>query len=191
MCCPQPRRRWASTASCFFLKSPASNRAAVHHLWTRAARGLVIFTEHKPLISAMASQSSKYTEPEIRQQDFSSQFNLEFRHVQGADNEVAVALSRIEINSLQFPSGIDYTELAAEKNPRELGRTEFQISSPCPLVTTVVPDIQASIRLITEHFAWDGLHDGIDTILHSMPIVQGAPPHQRAYRNIKHPRCAP
>ncbi len=43
-------------------------------------------------------------------------FDLEFRHVRGADKEVAdVLLSRIEINSLQYPSGMDYVELAAEQ----------------------------------------------------------------------------
>ncbi len=63
----------------------------------------------------MASHSSKYTEREIRRLDFLSQFDLEFRNVRGADNEVADALSKIEINSLQFPSGIDYIELAAEE----------------------------------------------------------------------------
>ncbi len=47
--------------------------------------------------------------------DYLSQFDLEFRHVRGANNEVADALSRIEIISLQFPSGIDYTELAAQQ----------------------------------------------------------------------------
>ncbi len=61
------------------------------------------------------SHSSKYTEREIKQLDFLSQFDLDFRHVRGADNEVADALSGIEINSFQFPSGIDCTELAAEQ----------------------------------------------------------------------------
>ncbi len=62
----------------------------------------------------MASGSSKNTEREIRQLDFLSHFDLVFRHVRVADSEVADTLSRIEINSLQFPSGIDYAELAAE-----------------------------------------------------------------------------
>ncbi len=73
---------------------------------------LLVFTDHKPLISAMASHSSKYTERKIRQLDFLCQFDLEFRHVRGSENEVADALSRVEINSLQFPPGIDYTDYA-------------------------------------------------------------------------------
>ncbi len=89
---------------------------SVKHFRHHAEGGrLIIFTNHKPLISAMASHSSKYTERDIRQLDFLSQFDLEFRPVRGVDNKLADALSRIEINSLQFPSGIDYTELAAEQ----------------------------------------------------------------------------
>ncbi len=42
--------------------------------------------------------------------------------------------------------------------------------------STGVPGSPASIRLIMERFAWDGLHDGMDTMLHSIPIVQSAPP---------------
>ncbi len=43
--------------------------------------GVLVFRDHKPLISAMSSHSSKYTEREIRQLDFLCQFDLEFRHV--------------------------------------------------------------------------------------------------------------
>ncbi len=78
----------------------------------------LVFTDQKPLISAMASHSSKYTEREIRQLDYLCQFNLEFRHVRGSENKVVDALTRIEINSLQFPPGIDYAEISAEQ-PRE------------------------------------------------------------------------
>ncbi len=55
---------------------------SVQHFRHHAESGsLIIFTDHKPLISAMASYSSKYTEREIRQLDFLSQCDLEFRHV--------------------------------------------------------------------------------------------------------------
>ncbi len=76
---------------------------------------LIVFTDHKPLIYAMASHSSKYTEREIRQLGFLCQFDLEFRHVRGSESEVADALSRIEIKSMQFPPGIDYADIAAEQ----------------------------------------------------------------------------
>ncbi len=40
-----------------------------------------IFADHNPLISAMASDFSKYTESDIRQMEFLSLFDLEFRYV--------------------------------------------------------------------------------------------------------------
>ncbi len=53
------------------------------------------FHYHKPLIFAMSSHSSKYMEREISQLDFLCQFDLEFRHTRGPENEVADALSRV------------------------------------------------------------------------------------------------
>ncbi len=76
---------------------------------------MLVFTDYKFLISAITSHSSKYTEREIRQSGFLCQFALEFRHVRGSENEIADALSQIEINSLQFPPGIDYAEIATEQ----------------------------------------------------------------------------
>ncbi len=153
---------------------------------------LIVFTDHKPLISAMASHSWKYTEREIRQSDFLCQFDLEFRHVRGSENEVADALSRIEINSLQFPPGIDCTEIAA-KQQRE-GNTSHMVPDlatlpfgdnilfvcdqstgvPGPVVSVYLrrkifntlhgldhPGIKASVGLIMESFAWNGLQKDV------------------------------
>ncbi len=63
---------------------------------------MVVYTDHLPLVSALRNHSNRYTEREIRQLDFLSQFDLEFQHVKGAENEVADALSRIFINSFRF-----------------------------------------------------------------------------------------
>ncbi len=77
-------------------------------------RCLIIFTDHKPLTSAMSSHSSQYKEREIRQLDFLSPFDLKFRRIRGAD-VMADALSRIEINNLEFP--IPSTSNPANANP--------------------------------------------------------------------------
>ncbi len=81
-------------------------------------------------------------EREIRQLDFLSQFFLEFRHVRDADNEVADALSRIEKNSLQLPSRIDYTELAAEQQSEGIRSHGIPnlITLPCGENSRVVCD---------------------------------------------------
>ncbi len=76
----------------------------------------MVYTDHKPLIHALQSHSDKYSEREFRQLDFLSQFNLEFRHVHGRDNEVADALSRISINAVLL--GIDYEQMAAEQRSK-------------------------------------------------------------------------
>ena len=59
-----------------------------------------IYTDHKPLIYALNSNSDKYTPRQLRHLDFISQFTSDIRHVSGTDNCVADALSRIEANSL-------------------------------------------------------------------------------------------
>ncbi len=63
---------------------------------------MVFFTDHLPLVSALRNHSNRYTEREIRQLDFLSQFDLEFRYVKGAENKVADAFSRIFINSFRL-----------------------------------------------------------------------------------------
>ncbi len=74
---------------------------------------IVVYTDHQPLISAFTSHSNKYSEREIRHLDFLSQFDIEFRHIKGIENPVADALSRITINALKLPDGIDLQALAS------------------------------------------------------------------------------
>jgi len=90
----------------------ATYLAVKHFRHLAEATNIIIYTDHLPLLSAFRSHSDRYTEREIRQLDFLSQFNIEFRHVKGIDNPVADALSRITINGVQFSPGIDYDVLA-------------------------------------------------------------------------------
>ncbi len=50
---------------------------------------MVSYTDHLALVSALGNHFNRYTEREIRQLDFLSQFDLEFRRIKGAENEVA------------------------------------------------------------------------------------------------------
>ncbi len=81
---------------------------------------MIIFTDHKPLTSAMSSRSSQYKEREIRQLDFLSQCDLKCRRVRGAD-VMADALSRIEVNNLEF---------SIPSTPNPLLSTRGSINSP-------------------------------------------------------------
>lgn len=64
-------------------------------------RHFVIFTDHKPLTSAMNVNADKYASREIRHLDYISQFTTDIRHVKGKDNTVADTLSRTDINALE------------------------------------------------------------------------------------------
>ena len=92
---------------------------------------VVVYTDHKPLLSAVSSASTKYLEREIRHLDFLSQFDLEFRHIQGVGNQVADALSRISVNSIEFPDGLDYDTMAAAQASEGLGKR----ASDCDIVS--------------------------------------------------------
>ncbi|CAI2724603.1 unnamed protein product [Schistosoma spindalis] len=73
-------------------------------------REFTIFTDHKPLTFTLSSSSDKYSPRESRQLDYISQFTSDIRHISGANNVVADALSRI--NSLNSSEGIDLLKLA-------------------------------------------------------------------------------
>ncbi len=139
----------------------------------------------------MSSHSSQYTEREIRQLDFLSHFDLEFRHVRESENGVAGALLRIEINSRPFSPCIAYAEIAA-KQQRE-GITSHGVLNlatlpfganiqvvcdrstgvPRPAVAVTLrkifdtlhglthPGTKASVRIIMERFAWNVLQKDV------------------------------
>ena len=64
-------------------------------------REFCIFTDHKPLTRTLPSRSTQHSPQQVRHLDFISQFTSDIRHVQGTDNLVADALSRVEVNELQ------------------------------------------------------------------------------------------
>ena len=59
-----------------------------------------VLTDHKPLTFALNTRSDRYSSRQARQLDYISQFTSTIRHVQGTENVVADALSRIETNAL-------------------------------------------------------------------------------------------
>ncbi len=73
---------------------------------------VAVYTDHLPLVSALRNHSNRYTEREIRQVDFLPQFDLEFRHVKCAENEVVDTFSRISISSFLLAQSVDYEALA-------------------------------------------------------------------------------
>ena len=62
-----------------------------------------VLTNHKSLVYALSTHSDSYTPRQILHLDYISQFTNDryIRHIKGANNSVADALSRIEISALQ------------------------------------------------------------------------------------------
>lgn len=77
-------------------------------------RSFTVYTDHKPLIHSLNSTAGKYSPREARHLDFVSQFTSDIRHVAGADNPVADALSRVAV--LELSNSIDLTQLAAAQS---------------------------------------------------------------------------
>ena len=85
-------------------------------------RNFHVVTDHKPLIYSLATNSDRYSPRQIRQLDFISQFTTDIRHINGRDNPVADALSRIDISAIQqLPPTIDFSAIAqAQQEDTEL-----------------------------------------------------------------------
>ena len=73
-------------------------------------RQFVAYTDHKPLTFCMAKTSEPWSSQQQCHLAYISEFTTDIRHIQGKENHVADALSRITINALH--EGIDYTAMA-------------------------------------------------------------------------------
>jgi len=93
-------------------------RAVRHFRHMVEAREFCIYTDHKPVTFAYNLKSTQLSSPrQCRQLDYISQFTTDLRHIAGAENVVADALSRVE--EVQLP--MDYQGLAvAQQHDQEL-----------------------------------------------------------------------
>ena len=74
--------------------------AAVKHFgYFIEGRRFHIFTDHKPLTFAFASNSDRWTPRQQRHLAFIAEHTTDIRHIHGRDNAVADALSRVELIS--------------------------------------------------------------------------------------------
>ena len=99
-----------------------------------------VWTDRKPLTFSFATNSNRYSPRQAHQLDFISQFTTDIRHVKSSNNPVADALSRVDINALQQPNGIDFTAMAVaqQTDPEllEMLRSSLALSlTPIPLAT--------------------------------------------------------
>jgi cleavage and polyadenylation specificity factor subunit 1 len=107
-----------SKYSAFDRELLAMYRAVRHVRHMVEAREFRIYTDHKPVTFAYNIKPTQLSSPrQCRHLDYISQFTTDIRHVAGADNVVADALSRIE----EVNSPMDYQALAvAQQRDQEL-----------------------------------------------------------------------
>ena len=74
-------------------------------------RDFPIFTDHRPLTFAMAKSVEPWSHRQARHLEYISQYSTDIRHVAGADNAVADALSRAAIEEIRL--GVDFSKMAA------------------------------------------------------------------------------
>lgn len=101
-------------------------------------RQFYILCDHKPLTFAMARPSDIYTPRVQRHLSYISEYTTDIRHVNGAENPVADALSRSVSTISQYPLPLDYHQIAIAqdtdeelaafmKNPMSLQLRPFQV----------------------------------------------------------------
>ena len=111
--------------------------AIKHFRHSLEGRSFHILTDHKPLTFALHARSDRYSP---RQLDYISQFTSNIRHVQGTENVVADALSRIETNALLSgqPPTVDFDAMAKTQVTDPQIRS-LQSSPSSTLVVEAVP----------------------------------------------------
>ena len=93
----------------------AAYLAVKHFRYFVEGREFHSLTDHKPLVYAIHTLSSKHSPHQARHLDFIAQFTSDIRHVKGNDNVPADALSRVEANAVlsDSPPVIDFRAMAA------------------------------------------------------------------------------
>jgi hypothetical protein len=77
-----------------------------HFRFILEGRSFTIYTDHKPLVGALARVSDPWTARQCRHLAYVAEFTADIRHVAGSENVAADALSRPPISSVTTPSSL-------------------------------------------------------------------------------------
>ncbi|KXJ84088.1 hypothetical protein RP20_CCG020016 [Aedes albopictus] len=125
--------------STFGRELTAMKMAVKYFRYFLEGRNFTIFTDHKPLTTAMSVNTNSRLPHEERYLRYISLFTTDIRHVSGMDNTVADALSRIEA-----VSSINFSSIAEDQvNDEELER--LQQSSTLKMEPIRIPNLSRSI----------------------------------------------
>ena len=93
-------------------------------------------TDHKPLIKVLEQRPEKASPRKLNQLDYISQFCLTLQHVNGSDNVVADALSRIE--AIDMPSSLNPEAIHRVQQEEEVSESHELANSSLLLSSLVV-----------------------------------------------------
>ena len=112
-----------------------------HHLEARVFR---VFTDHKPLVGAISNNTDR-SPRQSRHLAYMSEFTTDLRHLPGAENKVADALSRLKIADVQADSPVVAVALTSPVSLdwRALADAELEEKS----VMDSFPSLQMSLTL--------------------------------------------
>ncbi len=124
-----------------------------------------ILTNHKPLTIALAKKPDRSSPRQARHLDFISQFTNDIRHVSGACNTVADALSRLGVNAIHTwasVSVVDFGAMAAAQAKDPVVQTACtdsslkleQVPLSTPDGTTLLCDVSTGLQrpVVPEEF---------------------------------------
>ena len=114
--------------------------AVQHFRHVMEAQHVTIFTDHKPLTFAFSQRREKLPPVQLNQLSFISQFTTDIVHVQGKDNVVADAMSRVEAIRLE-----DSFAALAEEQATDEELRETQSSSSLKLEKVSIPGCDVKI----------------------------------------------
>jgi hypothetical protein len=75
-----------------------------HFRFILEGRSFTIYTDHKPLVGALARVSDPWTARQCHHLAYVAEFTVDIWHVAGQDNVAADALSRPPVSSITMPS---------------------------------------------------------------------------------------
>ena len=116
-----------------------------HFRYFLDGRSFFVLTDHKPLTFAISSEHQRHNPREARHLDFISQFTTDIRHISGSQNEVADALSRIEVNAIVPLPSVDFPAMSVAQENEDLG-----IPSDSSLTLRLIPLQNSSSQLLCD-----------------------------------------
>ena len=129
-----PAQRRFST---FSRKLLAIYLAVKHFRHLLEGRNFTVYTDHKPLTTAMSANLDKYMTWEIRYRNYLSQFFTDIHHIKKKKNTVTDTLSQTEIHTLE--SSILSQDLIAKEQKSDSVLQEVMINTSLKLRKFPVP----------------------------------------------------